>query len=101
MLRLTTLFTLILIFTTPIFAADDDNYCLDKEKAIQWEEMARKNLNDLDLQRLHSLRIGICHKIEKGTLTLNQGITIFEGERLELLRERAQKQNFKREGLIH
>ncbi len=85
------IFTLALIFIAS-FPAFADNYCHDREAAEQWKSLVEKEPNDLALQRLHSLRLGICLKIEQGNLTLEQGITIFELERLKLIQKLAKEE---------
>ncbi len=98
--RLVFIISLIFLFSVPVFAEKTENYCLDKEAAQQWEDLAKKNPNDLGLQRLHALRLGICQKIEKGTLSTSQGIEIFEQDRLALIRKRAEEEQIKQKRSI-
>lgn len=101
MLRFAFITALIFIFSTPVFAENTENYCHDKEAYKQWENIAKESPNDLGLQRLHALRLGICQKIENGTLSTSNGIKLFEREREALVRERAEKERSKRERLVH
>ena len=55
-----------------------DNYCHNQESWKEWEELVRKCPNDMDLQALHALRIGLCIKIEKGSISLEDAIDIFD-----------------------
>jgi hypothetical protein len=76
-----TYLVLLLIFTLfianlPATAAED--YCSDPESWEEWEELVEKYPNDSDVQALHALRIGLCLKVERGDLTVEQGTDIFE-----------------------
>ncbi len=55
-----------------------DNYCKDPKSWEQWDALVKKYPADMDIQFLHALRLGLCAKIERGDLTLNQAIDIFD-----------------------
>jgi len=55
-----------------------DNYCHDQKGWEQWEDLIKKFPNDMDLQALHALRIGLCTNIEKGSIRLEDAIDIFD-----------------------
>ena len=61
--------------------AETENYCSDPESWKQWNELVQKHPNDLEVQALHALRIGLCVKIENGSTTPEQAIEIFETAR--------------------
>ena len=82
---------LLLIFTLfvanlPANAAED--YCSDPESWREWEELVEKYPNDSDVQALHALRIGLCLKVERGDLTVEQGTDIFEKARKAILEKK-------------
>ena len=82
---------LLLIFTLfvanlPAIAAED--YCSDPESWGEWEELVEKYPNDSDIQTLHALRIGLCLKVERGDLTVEQGTDIFEKARRAILEKK-------------
>jgi len=82
---------LLLIFTLfvanpPVIAAED--YCSDPESWGEWEELVEKYPNDSDIQTLHALRIGLCLKVERGDLTVEQGTDIFEKARKIILEKK-------------
>ena len=61
---------LILLFTTSIsFSAEYVSFCYDKESWKDWDKLVQNNLHNMDIQRLHAIRIGFCKKIEDGTIT--------------------------------
>ncbi len=70
------LFFALFVANLPAIAAED--YCSDPESWEEWEELIEKYPNDSDVQALHALRIGLCLKIERGDLTVEQGTDIFE-----------------------
>ena len=78
------LLTFTLLFVNlPAIAAED--YCSDPESWREWEELLEKYPNDSDIQTLHALRIGLCLKVERGDLTVEQGTDIFEKARQAIL----------------
>ena len=78
---------LILLFTNlPAIASED--YCSDPESWKEWEELIEKYPNDSDIQALHALRIGLCHKVKRGDLTVEQGTDIFEKARKAILEKK-------------
>jgi hypothetical protein len=80
------LFFILSLSSLPIIAAE--NYCTDPESWGEWEELVAKYPNDSDIQTLHALRIGLCLKIERGDLTLEQGTDIFEKARQAILEKK-------------
>ena len=54
-----------------------DNYCHDQGSWAEWENLVRKYPNDSNLQPLHALRIGLCIKIDQGSILLEDAIDIF------------------------
>ena len=55
-----------------------DNYCKEPASWEQWNALVAKCPNDLDVQTLHALRIGLCTKIEQGSITLEEAIALFD-----------------------
>ena len=70
------LFFALFVANLPAIAAED--YCSDPESWEEWEELIEKYPNDSDVQALHALRIGLCLKIKRGDLTVEQGTDMFE-----------------------
>jgi hypothetical protein len=81
----------LLIFTlflaNPLAIAAED-YCSDPESWEEWEDLIEKYPNDSDIQTLHALRIGLCLKVERGDLTVEQGVNIFEKARQAILEKK-------------
>ena len=61
--------------------ASEENYCTDKESWQEWDELIAKNPNNQDIHILHALRIGLCAKVERGDLTIEEATEIFENAR--------------------
>ena len=59
------------------FTEERTNYCLDKESWKEWDDLVRKYPNDEDVQTLHALRLGLCFKIEQGSITFELASDIF------------------------
>ena len=79
------LFTLF-IANLPAIAAED--HCSDPESWGEWEELVEKYPNDSDIQTLHALRLGLCLKVERGDITVEQGTDIFEKARKAILKKK-------------
>ena len=62
-----------------------ENYCTDPESWVEWQELVGKYPNDSDIQTLHALRIGLCLKVDRGDLTVEQATDIFEKAREAIL----------------
>jgi len=58
-----------------------ENFCKDPESWEQWDELIQKYPDDLDIHALHALRLGLCAKIERGDITVEDSFTIFENAR--------------------
>jgi hypothetical protein len=59
---------LMIVFTLPVHA-QKTNYCHDPESWKEWDELVEKYPHDMDIQMLHAVRIGICKKIEDGSIS--------------------------------
>ncbi len=71
--------SLCLIFVVhSVSFAQSENYCHDKESWKEWDTLVETNPNDTEVQALHALRIGLCAKVDRGGITLEQATEIFE-----------------------
>lgn len=91
----------VLFFALPTIATEEKSYCHDEVAARQWEELVENHPQDLELQRLHALRMGICIKIDMGSLSFEQGITIFEKEKHALLLKREEEERETQQEHMH
>ena len=86
---------LALVFCNFVYA-ESENYCHDQESWKEWDALVDKNPNDMEVQALHALRIGLCAKVDSGEITLEQATAIFESAREAIIQKR--KEDQKREG---
>ncbi len=71
MKRITVIVILLLLLGRyGISAAEPDNYCHDVDSWKNWDNMVKKYPEDIPLQLLHALRIGLCIKIEQKSISL-------------------------------
>ncbi len=82
---------LILVFCS-LVSAESENYCHDEKSWKEWDELVEKNPNDMEVQALHALRIGLCAKVDRGGITLDQATEIFESAREAIIRKRKEDQ---------
>ena len=74
----------ILLFSCSLYA-EDKNYCNDPGTNMQWETMAQEHPDDLQIHALHAIRLGLCFKVDRGDLTVDQATEIFENMRSALI----------------
>lgn len=60
-----------------VFAQQAQNYCHDKESNEQWDKIAEQYPEDYALQAVHAIRIGLCEKIDRGEISLEDGVIWF------------------------
>jgi hypothetical protein len=72
--------SLILVFCGLVYA-ESENYCHDEKSWKEWDALIEKNPNDMEVQALHALRIGLCTKVDRGGITLDQATRTRSGKR--------------------
>ena len=82
---------LILVLCGLVYA-ESENYCHDAKSWQEWDRLIEKNPNDMEVQALHALRIGLCAKVDKGGITLDQATEIFESAREAIIQKRKEDQ---------
>ena len=87
--RATWAFLLIFVPTLCIGSAGAaDNHCNDQETWREWEALVQKYPSDMDLHTLHALRIGLCAKVSRGDLSVDEATEIFERARKRILEKK-------------
>ena len=67
---------LLLFLSFPVYA-DDSTFCADQDTWKNFESMIKKYPNDIPLQILHALKIGLCIKIEQNSISSQEAINLF------------------------
>lgn len=88
---------LILLVFASQWVLPAENYCNDPNSWKEWDELVQKYPEDLDIQALHALRIGLCAKVERGDLTVDQATEIFERAREAIVDRKKAEWGSKRE----
>ncbi len=57
----------------------------------------KKKPNDMEVQALHALRIGLCAKVDRGQITLEGATKIFESAREAIIQNRKEGQRRKQD----
>ena len=83
--------SLILVFCGFVYA-QSENYCHNEKSWAEWDKIIEKNPNDMEVQALHALRIGLCTKVDKDQITLEQATQIFESAREAIIQKRKEDQ---------
>jgi len=61
----------LVLVTVSFIYAQSENYCHDQKSWNEWDALAAKNPNDMEVQALYGLRIGLCVKVDRGGITLS------------------------------
>lgn len=83
-------------FSVSIFVSsaggESINYCNDPEARLEWERLITKYPHDKDILILHALRLGLCLKVERDDITLDDAIDMFEQARRSLIRQKEREE---------
>ena len=74
-----------------LIEVEETNYCNDTDANIEWEVLISKYPDDLQIHALHALRIGLCFKVGRGDINLDQATEIFENMRMALIKTKERK----------
>jgi len=83
----------------PIPKAEPENYCKDPDSWAEWDALIAKYPNDKDVQTLHALRVGLCIKIDQGTITLKDAIDLFDRAHNMVIQKKLAEQNHGKKSL--
>lgn len=81
--------TLMFLLILPAYA-QETNYCHDPESWTEWEALVEKYPGNMDIQMLHAVRIGLCKKIDDGSISFETASDAFN-ELHETVYKRAQE----------
>jgi len=73
----------------PVYA--EKNWCHDPKTWDDWNAMVKKHPEDVPLQILHALRIGLCVKIENGSIAFDEATDLMNNMMNSLIEKRAEK----------
>jgi hypothetical protein len=74
--RVAAIIILIMVVSWPVWA-DDDVFCNDPAMWEHFNTMAAEYPEDVPLQILHALKIGLCAKISQGSISTGAAINLF------------------------
>ncbi len=98
-----TILTLSILLFSYTLIAEEKNYCNDPDANMQWEALIQEHPDDMQIHALHALRLGLCFKVDRGDLSVDQATEIFENMRSALIdaKERDKQrelEDFEKEG---
>lgn len=67
----------IFLWVPGIAIADESAFCNDQAQWEHFNKMVADLPDDIPLQILHALKIGLCVKIQQGTISTGAAITLF------------------------
>ncbi len=71
--------------------AKKNNYCNDPAAHARWEQLVKKYPQDLEIQTLHAIWLGLCEKVKRKDISLDDAIKIFESARNTLIAKRTEE----------
>lgn len=74
----------------PAIADDPVIFCNDPEVVAEWDGHVARNPDSDIWQRLHALWLGLCAKVEEGSIDVDRAIRMFEHERGKAIEEARQ-----------
>jgi hypothetical protein len=95
MKRVAAIIILIMAVSWPVWA-DDSAFCNDPAMWEHFDTMAADYPEDVPLQILHALKIGLCVKISQGSISTGAAISLFN-DMLDTVAERRGKDDGQRE----
>jgi hypothetical protein len=69
--------SILLLFSCHPLYADDSTFCDDPQKWEYFESMSKKYPDDIPVQILHALKIGLCVKIGQNSISTTEAIDLF------------------------
>ena len=63
------------------------NYCKDEASWAEWNALVAKKPGDDNVQTLHALRIGLCVKVEQGSISVERATILFERARTIIIEQ--------------
>ena len=90
---------LMVLFFEFAFAKEQTNYCKDEKSWDKWEALVQKYPDDEDVQTLHALRIGLCFKIDQGTITFDMAVDLFNRAHEMVIKKKQSEQQKDLKGL--
>ena len=87
----TIIITVILCFLISLTATAQENFCHDPKSWDDWSKIVQKYPDDVPLQILHALRVGLCIKVENGSITINEATNLVDEWSESLIQERREK----------
>jgi len=70
-------------------------YCHEPDAWAQWTRMVYKYPNDMTIQSLHTMWLGLCMKVDMGQISVDDAIILFERAREAAIRAKSATQQNK------
>lgn len=85
-----------MFFSLPLYADDDPTFCNNPQAWDHINSMVENDPDDIPLQILHALKIGLCVKIEQNSISSPEAIHLFN-DMVDTMAEKREEEK-KREG---
>jgi len=75
----------------PLTVIAQENYCFDPKTWEDWNKIVKKYPDDIELQISHALRIGMCIKVEEGSISFEDAVELTSSWTEALIQQRTEK----------
>ena len=72
--------------------AQETNFCKDKNSWKEWNRLVKKHPHDMEIHFLHAVRIGLCRKVDEGTISFEKATNIFNDLQAKVYKKAKQAQ---------
>ena len=87
----TIIITAILCVFMSSTATAQENFCHDPKSWDDWNKIVKKYPDDIELQISHALRIGMCVKVEEGSISFEDAVDVTNSWSEAMIQERAEQ----------
>ena len=87
----TAITTIALCILLPLTVIAQENFCHDPKSWDDWNKIVQKYPNDIELQISHALRIGMCVKVEEGSISFEDAIDVTNSWSEAMIQKRAEQ----------
>lgn len=84
-------FIILLLISAPVSAQYKTVFCTDKDAWNHFNGLVEKYPNDMPLQILHGLKIGLCAKIKQNSISENDAISLFN-DTVDVMQKKREKE---------
>ncbi len=91
--RIIIVLTLSSLFVFYTLITKETSHYSNPKAHLEWIALIEKYPDDMPLQALHALRLGLCMKVERGDINLDEATEVFEKIKKSFIKKKEQLEN--------